>query len=108
MAAELSRAAVVTLLSEYETHPLAALEAIALGRPTQVADTSGLSELASRGLATAIPLNSSPRQVAAAVLEQLRRPHAPPAALDFPTWDDCAADLLTLYRSVTRRPTCAS
>jgi glycosyltransferase involved in cell wall biosynthesis len=108
MAAELSRAAVVTLLSEYETHPLAAMEAIALGRPTLVADTSGLSELASRGLATAIPLHSSPRRVAAAVLEQLRRPATPPARLEVPTWDDCAADLLTLYRSVIRRPACAS
>src|SRR5919204_3051776 len=56
MASELSRAAVVVLLSEYETQPLAILEAVALGRPAVVADTSGLTELARHGLAVAIPL----------------------------------------------------
>ena len=44
MAEELSQAALVVLLSEYETHPIAVLEAVALGRPALVAATSGLSE----------------------------------------------------------------
>ena len=56
MAAELSRAAVVTLLSDFETHPIVVLEAAALGRPVLVADTSGQSELAQQGFARAIPL----------------------------------------------------
>ena len=29
-------------MSEFETHPLAVIEALALGRPALVADTSGL------------------------------------------------------------------
>lgn len=102
MAQELSRAALVVLLSEYETHPLAILEAASLGLPALVADSSGLSELAERGVARAIPLQSSAEQVAAAVLEQLRNPLLP-AKIDLPTWDDCAADLLALYQTVTRR-----
>jgi glycosyltransferase involved in cell wall biosynthesis len=99
MARELSKASLVVLLSEYETQPAAVLEALALGRPALVADTSGLSELAQRGLARAVPLESTPEDIAAAVLEELERPHvtAPP---DLPTWDDCASALLGLYRSV--------
>jgi glycosyltransferase involved in cell wall biosynthesis len=102
MARELSRAALVLLLSEYETLPIAVLEAIALGRPVLVADTSGLSELAERGLVRAIPLESTAEQVGAAILEQLRQPFVS-KQIDLPTWDDCAADLLDLYQSIVRR-----
>ena len=107
MAEELSQAALVVLLSEYETHPIAVLEAIALGRPALVAANSGLNELASQGLAQAIPLDSAPRQVAAAVLDQLRKPHVPPP-FELPTWDDCAKGLFTLYQQITRETVCAS
>jgi glycosyltransferase involved in cell wall biosynthesis len=107
MATELSQAALVVLLSEYETHPIAVLEALALGRPVLVADTSGLSELAERGLARAIPLHSTAEQVAAAVLDQFSQPLVPPS-IDLPTWDECAAGLLALYQTISRRPLCAS
>ncbi len=107
MAEELSQAALVVLLSEYETHPIAVLEAAALGRPALVADTSGLRELADKGFAKAIPLNSTPQRVAAAVLDQLRAPLAPPA-ITLPTWDDCAAKLLSLYQQITQGVPCAS
>ena len=103
MARELSAAAVVVLLSEYETHPLAILEALALGRPALVTDTSGLSELAQQGLVRAIPLDSTPRQVAAAVAEQVRHP-LKPAQLHLPTWDECVDKLFTLYQQAARRP----
>ncbi len=107
MAEELSQAALVMLLSEYETHPIAVLEAAALGRPVLVADTSGLHELAGRGLAKAIPLNSTPEQVAAAVLDQIRAPLVPPA-ITLPTWDDCTAGLISLYRQVIQGVPCVS
>jgi glycogen synthase len=107
MAAELARAALVVLLSEWETHPLAALEAISLGRPLLVADGSGLQELAERRLARAVALASSPRRLADAVLEQLERP-VPPAQVDVPTWDDCAERLLSLYGSIAGERACAS
>jgi glycosyltransferase involved in cell wall biosynthesis len=106
MASELASAALVVLLSEWETHPIAALEAAFLGRPLLVADGSGLRELAERGLARTVPLACSPRQVADAVLEQLEHPLLP-ARVDLPTWDDCAEQLLALYRSVGGGHACA-
>lgn len=102
MAATVAGADLVTLLSNYETHPIAALEALALKRPVLVANTSGLQELAERGLAKAIPLTSTPLEVAAAVVDQLRNPLIP-VKLDLPTWDDCARELLLLYRGITGR-----
>ncbi len=45
---------VVALLSDYEANPVAVMEALALGRKVVVAETSGLVELASEGLATAV------------------------------------------------------
>lgn len=103
MATELAKAALVTLLSDYETHPIAALEALALGRPVLVTDTSGLRELAERGLARAVPLDSTAEEVATAVMTQLHDPLVLPAKLDLPTWDDCARNLLLLYqRSLSR------
>ena len=87
------------LLSEFETHPIAALEAIALGRRVLVADTSGLSELAEQGTARGIPLDAAPDVVSAAMLEEMARgPVASPPAI--PTWDDCARQLADVYRDV--------
>ena len=51
---------VVALMSDYEANPVAVMEALALGRKVVVAETSGLSELASEGLATSVPPNASP------------------------------------------------
>lgn len=107
MAAHLAQADLVTLLSEYEAQPIAVLEAAALGRSLLVADTSGLRELADRGLARTIPLHSSAHTVAEAILEQLRHPLVP-AGIGLPTWDECADKLLTLYQSAARRSACAS
>ncbi len=108
MADVLAGAALVTLLSDYETHPIAALEALAMGRPVLVTHTSGLGELADRGLAPAVPLGSRPEQIGRAIVAQLRSPQAP-AALDLPSWDDCAAGLYDLYQNVAGRyAPCAS
>jgi glycosyltransferase involved in cell wall biosynthesis len=101
MARELASASLVVLLSKYETHPIAILEALALGCPALVADTSGLSELCEQGLARGIPLDSTPDQVAAAVIEQLRSPMIPDK-IDLPSWDDCAEGLLNLYYEVSK------
>jgi glycosyltransferase involved in cell wall biosynthesis len=107
MAEELSRATLVVLLSEYETQPIAVLEAAALGRPVLVADTSGLRELAQQGIAQAIPLNSTPQQIAEAVLDLIRVPAVPPS-ITLPTWDECAAKLGLLYQQVMQEIRCAS
>ena len=99
LARELSRAALVVLFSEYETHPIAVLEALALGRPVLVADTPGLSQIAKQGLGRSIPLNSTSSQIADVILEELSQPRQP-QHVNLPTWDDCAAGLLSVYSSV--------
>lgn len=95
-------AALVVLLSEFETHPVAALEAAALGKPVLVSDVAGMREMADGGLAVAIPLETAPREVARVVVEQLARPHKPPA-LRLPTWDECTEALLEVYVRHARR-----
>jgi glycosyltransferase involved in cell wall biosynthesis len=107
LAARLAAVDVVVLMSEFETHPLAVLESLALGRPVVVADTSGLREIAAQGHARSVPLQSAPAVVAAAVLAEAERPtmSGPPV---LPSWDDCAAAHHALYESVLRESRCAS
>jgi glycogen(starch) synthase len=88
--------------SEFESHPIAALEVLALGRPLLVASGSGLGELAAAGYARAIDPGLSAQDTAAAIVRELRDPHIPPAT-HFPTWDDCANALLVLYRRILGR-----
>jgi glycosyltransferase involved in cell wall biosynthesis len=103
MAELFSRASLVTLFSEYEAHPVAVMEALSLKRPVLVADTSGLSELARKGLVCAVPPDASSDDLAAAILQQLDSPLIP-TEVALPTWDDCAAQLLAVYQRVARRP----
>jgi glycosyltransferase involved in cell wall biosynthesis len=107
LAARLGAVDVVVLMSEFETHPLAVLEALALGRPVVVADTSGLSEVAAAGHARAVPLKSDPAVLAAAILAEVEHPTRS-EGLVLPSWDDCAAAHLALYASVLRETACAS
>ena len=95
-----SDADVVCLLSEYEAHPVAVMEALGTGTKALLADTSGLTELGEQGLATTIALEASPAEVAKTVLELATAPRTAPPPL--PTWDDCAAQLQALYREVAR------
>jgi glycosyltransferase involved in cell wall biosynthesis len=95
----LARANLLALLSEYESQGIAALEGLAVGCPVLVAATSALQELADRGLARAVSIDATSAEVAAAILGQLRDPLIPPH-VELPTWDDCAARLLALYREV--------
>lgn len=105
MAARVAATDLVVLMSEFETHPVAVLEAVALGRPVLVAPGSGTGELAARGLArTAVP--APPERLAAAITAELRDPLRPTGEL-MPTWDRCAAELLGVYRDVLERR-CAS
>lgn len=101
MAARLQATDLVVLLSDFETHPIAALEALSLARPLLVATGSGLGEIADRGLARAIAPDAAPELVAQAMLRELDDPLRP-QAVDLPTWDDCADRLLDLYARVAR------
>lgn len=99
MARLLSGVSLVVLMSEFETHPLVALEAAAAGCRLLVADAGGLAELADDGYARAIALDEDPAGVGRAILEELalppqtRRPK-------LSSWDECASRLEELYRSV--------
>ena len=107
MARLVSQADVFTLLSEYEAHPIAVMEALMLKRPVLVAYAAGLAEIADRGLAHAIPLESSPQAVAAAILHSLEHPLIP-TDVHWTTWDECAEQVLALYRDILGVAPCAS
>lgn len=107
MAEVIKQADLVTQLSEYESQGIAVMEALALKRPVLVASTSALQEFADRGLVNAIPLESSSDKVAGTIVNQLCRPLIP-VEVTLPTWDDCAANLFSLYQDVTWRLRCAS
>ena len=107
MAVTLAGASLMTLLSEYEAHPIAVMEALALECPVLVSDTSGFRELAEEGLVRAIPQWSDAAATAAAVLEGLREPLIPDH-VDLPTWEGCTAQLISLYREVVRESRCRS
>ena len=89
---------VVALLSDYEANPVAVMEALALGRKVVVADTSGLSELASEGLATAVPTDMDPHELAVVLAGVAASPEK--VGPELPTWDNCAEELLLLYDEI--------
>jgi glycosyltransferase involved in cell wall biosynthesis/GT2 family glycosyltransferase len=99
MAELLRRISLVVLMSDFETHPLVALEAAAAGRRLLVADASGLAEIAADGFARAIPLDESAAGIGAAVIEELGKPPQTKRPR-LTSWDECAAELLALYRSL--------
>ncbi len=101
MASMVTQASLVVLLSDYEAHPISVMEALAMKRSVLVTDTSGLGELARRGLVRAIPLDSSTEVVAEAVVDQLRHPMVAPE-IELPTWEQCVDTLLSLYGDVVR------
>jgi glycosyltransferase involved in cell wall biosynthesis len=90
---------VVALMSDYEANPVAVMEALALGRKVVVAATSGLTELASQGLATAVPPSTDPAVLARVLASVAGSPT--PDVPDLPTWDDCVTRLLELYAEIS-------
>ncbi len=101
MAGRLKGADVMVLLSDFESHPLAVLEAASLGIPAVVADNSGMAELAEQGFAHAVSLEGSPEVHAEAILRAMNvAPQAPVG--EIPTWDGCVRELAALYRAVAR------
>jgi glycosyltransferase involved in cell wall biosynthesis len=99
MAELLQRTSIVVSMSDFETHPLSALEAAAARRPLVVSDTSGLRELAEQGFARAVPLSIPAKGLSDAILEELENPHSSDP-IELMSWDGCAAELLALYWEV--------
>jgi glycosyltransferase involved in cell wall biosynthesis len=103
MASLLSQAALVVLLSEYESQAIAVHEALSLGTPVLVAYTSALRDLADRSLAAAVPIDASADEIATAIIGRLKRPPIA-AAIPLPTWDECASALFAVYQAILRIP----
>jgi glycosyltransferase involved in cell wall biosynthesis len=99
MADLLASAGLFVLFSEYEAHPVAVMEALSMRRPVLVTDTSGLGELASKGLCRAISRDADPHALAAAMAEELEANREVPD-LALPDWDACAQALSEVYRDV--------
>ena len=73
----IARAGVMTLLSDYEAHPVAVMEALTAGRPAVISRTSGLTELAELGWARRRGPGREPRGDGARDRATARRPGAP-------------------------------
>jgi len=87
MARELARVDTVVSLSEFETQPIAALEALSLGCKLVVAAAPGLAALAASGLAAAVPPGAPPEAVADAIVEGLREEGVRPIG----RWSTCTS-----------------
>lgn len=70
----MASSSVALFLSEYESHGMAAHEALLAGVPTIVADSTALAELAAQGLARAVPPRATDIEVAAIIGRTLERP----------------------------------
>lgn len=104
MADAMAEASLMTLISDYEAHPVAVMEAISLGTPVLTTDSSGFIELAERGLVEAVPLGADTATLAEAILQRLDTPRQP-VQLALPDWDDCTRQLLGSYAHVLGRIT---
>lgn len=103
MAATLASAALVVLLSDYEAHPIAVIEALSLGRRVVTTDTSGFRELAEDGLVRAVPLDAAAGDVASVMAAEIDRADAALSPIALSGWDECAGRLAALYGVVARR-----
>lgn len=93
----LQESSLVALMSNYESQGLAAYEAISLGVPVMALRSSALAELVEHGLAAAIPPNTSDKDLARLVDDQLREPLALDGAMP-PGWDRTVRELIGVYR----------
>jgi glycosyltransferase involved in cell wall biosynthesis len=96
---------VVTLMSDYEAHPVAVMEALALGAPAVVADTSGLSELGEQGMALTVSRTASPGTLASAILDTASKSLPDSRMSSLQSWDDCTDQTFAIYGRLVR---CAS
>jgi len=96
IAESLGQAAVITVLSEYEAHPVAVAEALALGIPAVGLDATGISDLIQDGLVRGVPKDASPAMIAGTLVSVLggNRTSRP---TKLPTWDTAAIELAHAY-----------
>jgi glycosyltransferase involved in cell wall biosynthesis len=103
MGAMMSRAALVAFLSDYEAHPVAALEAISLGRPVIASDSTGFQEMVAKGLVRGVDPHAPPSVIARAMADEIARPAKATTRVALNSWDDCARNLVEIYHNVAGR-----
>jgi glycosyltransferase involved in cell wall biosynthesis len=99
MADLLASAALVVLFSDYEAHPVAVMEALALGRKVIVSDTSGFAEMIERGHVRGAPVAAQAEERAQVIVETMESGWIPPP-IELPTWEGCVDRLAVIYWSV--------
>jgi glycosyltransferase involved in cell wall biosynthesis len=108
MGESLGQAAVVAALSDYESHPLAVMEALTLGIPVVGLDTAGIGDLVKDKLVRGVPKDASPTTVARILVAALQDGRAN-VSVGLPTWDAAAVDLAHVYldaAGAAPRPPC--
>jgi glycosyltransferase involved in cell wall biosynthesis len=96
---QIAAAACVVILSAYEAHSIGAWETAALGRPLVVTDSTGLGELVDADVAVGVAPGSSPADVVAAIRRAIEI--GPRTDVTLPTWDEVAARIVSVYRTVS-------
>ena len=96
----MERASLAMLLSDYESHGMAAHEALDAGLPLLVANRTALGELVTAGLATAVPPKATPREVAAIALRTLALDASAAEAAPRPSWAEISDALEDTYASI--------
>lgn len=99
MSDAMASAALVTLVSEYEAHPVSVMESVSLGTPVLTTDTSGFIELIESGRVRSVPYNASTEVLAQAIIDNIEAPR-PSKGLILPSWEDCTTELLQTYFEV--------
>ena len=99
MADFLASASLVVLFSDYEAHPVAAMEALSLRRKTIASNTTGFREMIESGHVRGAPAAASAEERARLMIEALEDDHIP-EPFELPTWDDCVDRLAAIYRNV--------
>ena len=99
IAALLASASLMVILSDYRSHPVAVMEALASECPVLVTRCTGLAELVDEGLVAGIPRDASAETIAHAMASQLSRPKAA-CSPSLPTWPACVTQLSELYYAV--------
>ena len=105
MARNLAEAAVVVALSDYEAHPVAVMEALALGRPVVGYDVAGVADLVEDGLVAGLEPGAPAAQAAEAVLAALNAPGltATRRSVALPTWEAAVEELVDIYHRAAGR-----
>lgn len=98
MAATLARSSVVALLSDYEAHPVAVMEALQVARPVVGYDSTGISELVAAGWVRGVP-RGAPAAAVARELVTAMSSLSPVDHAQLPSWDSCASQLAQVYQS---------